>query len=282
MKTKCILQIGSWVFSSILGGTLLGGCASSGTKPHDMTAGEHQTAAQAEEQRASQHQAQYDPSQTRAAGPTAPSPGAYNSACIEYGSSNCNVRWKSTENPTDGHVKEAQKHKKLAEKHRVASKALADAEKRFCAGIPEADRDLSPFYHSEDVAGVQGLKKAASGSGYGDVGGGSNSVVQVQQIEKEVFGPGGLQGARVTFRAVPGMTGEWLQRTVDCHLARNAVIGNDAAMSFCPLAVTHATAVVASTGKNFAIDITSDDAGSVQEIIKRAWTLAPGGPTVLK
>ena len=61
-----------------------------------MTAGQHQAAAQAEEQAAAQHQAQYDPSQTKAAGPSVPSTGAY-AGCIEYESSNCYVRWaKST------------------------------------------------------------------------------------------------------------------------------------------------------------------------------------------
>ena len=32
-------------------------------------------------------------------------------------------------------------------------------------------------------------------------------------------------GATVVFRAVPGMTAEWLQRVVDCHLARAAAVG---------------------------------------------------------
>jgi len=241
-----------------------------------MTAGQHQAAAQTEEHSAAQHQAQYEPSQTKASGPSA---GAY-AGCIEYESSNCYVRWKSTENATDRHLKDAQKHRKLAEKHRAASQALRDSEQRFCSGIPEADRDLSPFYHREDIVAAQGLRKPTGGSGYVDDN--LSNVVEIQQIEKEVFGPGGLQGARVTFRPVPGMTGEWLQRVVDCHLARNAVIGNDGTMSFCPLAVPHARASVTSTGKGFAIDITSDDADSVQEIIKRAWSLGPSGPNVLK
>src|SRR5699024_11191603 len=117
------------------------------------------------------------------------------------------------------HRKDAERHRKLAEKHRAASKALVDAEQRFCSGIPEADRDTSPFYHREDLRAVQGLKNAPDAS---DVySGGATSAVEIQQIEKEVVGPGGLQGARVTFRAVPGMTAEWLQRVVDCHLARN-------------------------------------------------------------
>jgi hypothetical protein len=231
-------------------------CASSGTEPHAMTAAQHQAAARSEAKAAAAHQSQYDPARESAA----PTP--------ETG-----IRWASSENPTDPHRREAEKHRKLAEKHRAASKALVDAEQRFCFGIAEADRDLSPFYHREDVTAVQGLVSTPA-QAYGFPGGGI-SVVEIQQIEKEVLGPGGLRGARVTFRAVPGMTGEWLQRVVHCHLARNAVVGNDPSMSFCPLAVPHATAVVTSTGSGFAVDVTSDDADSVREIVKRASALGP-------
>lgn len=243
-----------------------------------MTAGQHQAAAKSEEQAAAGHQTQYDPSATEAR--RGPSPGA-SSGCISYTISNCYVRWRSEENPTDEHRKQADLHRKVAEKHRAAAKALVDAEKRFCSGISEADRDLSPFYHRDDIATVQALKEVLDAS---DVYSRGTEIraVEIQQIEKEVLGPGGLQGARVTFRAVPGMTPEWLQRVVDCHPARNAVIGDDAAMSFCPLAVPHSTASVRSTGNGFAVDVTSDDQGSVKEIVRRAWSLGPGGPNVLK
>lgn len=238
-----------------------------------MTAGQHQSAAESEGQAAAGHQAQYNPSATEV--PRGPSPGAY-SACISYAASNCYVRWKSEDNPTDQHRKDADHHRKLAEKHRAAAKAVVEAEQRFCSGIPDADRDLSPFYHREDITAVQGLKTPTKNYGY--LGGGNN----VFEIEKEVPGPGGLQGARVTFRAVPGMTPEWLQRVVDCHLARNAVIGDDAAMSFCPLAVPHATANVTSTRSGFAVDVTSDNEASAREIIKRASALGPSGSTATK
>lgn len=274
MKTPHILQVGSWVFSSLLGGAVLGACASSGTEPHAMTAGQHQAAAESEEQAAARHRARYN--RSAAETPKGPGPGAY-AACISYASSNCYVRWNSEENPTDQHRKDAEHHRKLAENHRAASKALVAAEQRFCSGIPDADRDLSPFHHREDITAVQGIE---AGVEAGDVYAGRGiRIVDIQQIEKEVLGGGGLQGARVTFRAVPGMTREWLQRVADCHLARNALIGDEAAMSFCPLAVPHATATVASTGRGFAVDVTSDDAASVREIIKRASALTPGDPT---
>lgn len=247
---------------------LLLSCASSGTEPHAMTAGQHQAAAQSEERAAAAHQEQHDPSKSQGQPDL--------TACLLAEYTNCDVRWTSTRNPTEKHRQQAEAHKKLAEKHRAASNALLEAEKRFCSGIPAADRDLSPFYHREDVTAVEGLKKVTPN--YGSLGGG-NSVVQIQRAEKEVVGAGG--GARITFRAVQGMTGEWLQRVVDCHIARNAVV-SDPAMSFCPLAVPHATATVTSVGSGFAVDVTSGNADSAREIVKRASALGPGGPAVLK
>jgi hypothetical protein len=249
MKTHHVFPIGSLVLSSLIGGALLGACASSGTEPHAMTAGQHQAAARAEAQAAAQHQGQYDPSQTKTA------------TCVEYEVADCTVRWQSTENPTERHVKDTQKHRKLAEKHRAASQVLRDAEQRFCSRIPQADRDMSPFYHREDIVAVGTVKAPRD----------------IYYTPEEM-----TTGARITLRAVPGMTGEWLQRVVDCHLARNAVVGEDSTMSFCPLGVARATANVTSTGSGFAVDVTSDNPDSVREILKRASALGPSGATVLK
>jgi hypothetical protein len=116
---------------------------------------------------------------------------------------------------------------------------------------------MSPFYHREDITVVETVKREP-GTYSGQ-------------------GPTSPNGARVAFRAVPGLTGEWLQRVVDCHLARNAVVGvADPAMSYCPLGVPHATASVVPTGKGFAVEITSDNADSVREIVKRAQALKSG------
>ena len=88
-----------------------------------------------------------------------------------------------------------------------------------------------------------------------------------------------LTGAEIVFDARPGMTAEWLQRVVDCHLARNAAIGFDTAsadMPYCPLAVRGARAQVTSVGDGFAVDVTADDPASVGEIVRRADLLHPG------
>jgi hypothetical protein len=41
--------------------------------------------------------------------------------------------------------------------------------------------------------------------------------------EKVDFGES-QRGSVIAFRAVPGLTTKWLQRTIDCHLARNAAM----------------------------------------------------------
>ena len=67
-----------------------------------------------------------------------------------------------------------------------------------------------------------------------------------------------IVGAIVEFRAVPGLTAEWLQRMVDCHIARNAALGHDVPeMPDCPLVPKGASAQVASTGAGFSVAIRS-------------------------
>ena len=218
-----------------------------------MTAAAHDSAASSEDQAATKHAAKFDTKATSRLGPSATT----YAGCTTYASSNCYIAWQSTQNPTQQHREEAARHRRVAEQHRVASQSLREAEQRFCSGVPPEDRDMSPFYHREDITVVGTVKQ-----GPGIYGG---------------QGETSPNGARVAFRAVPGLTGEWLQRVVDCHLARNAVAGTtDTTMDYCPLAVPHTTASVVSTGKGFAVDITSDDADSVREIVKRAQALKAG------
>ena len=80
----------------------------------------------------------------------------------------------------------------------------------------------------------------------------------------------------MTFRAVQGMTAEWLQRLVDCHLARNASLGHVVPeMPNCPLVPNGAEAHVSSTGNGFAVIIQSSDPATAREILARANRLVP-------
>jgi hypothetical protein len=163
--------------------------------------------------------------------------------------------WTSVSNPTEAHKADAEKHRKMAADHRAAAQTLRDAEAASCSGIAESDRDVSPFDHREDITAATPYKtKTPAGA--------------KQQTEK-------LQGAVVTFRAVQGMTPEWFQRIVDCHLARNAAVGFSVPeMPYCPLNVKGVRAKVSSTGNGFAVTVESDDPSAAQEVLRRAQALA--------
>jgi hypothetical protein len=214
------------------------GCASDpGTKPHDASVAQHEAMAQQEEAAAAGHADQHDPD-AKAATET----------CA--GKGGC---WTAVSNPTDQHRDDAKRHAELAQKHRAAGKTLTDAEARACEGISEHDRDMSPFYHREDIQSVAPLTEAVK-AGKGTT-------------QKEV-------GATVVFKALPGMTAEWLQRVVDCHVARASAVGHEMhEMSYCPLVLKGVKAKVSSAGNGFAIDVSSDDPATAAEIKRRAQAL---------
>lgn len=145
-------------------------------------------------------------------------------------------------------------HRDAATKHRAASAVLRDAEARACAGISLADREISPLERAGDIARVEPYVQ--------------KTTTPRPTFEREL-------GAVVTFRAVPGLTAEWLQREVDCHLARNAALGHDVPeMPNCPLVPRSVTVRVRSVGDGFAVEIRSDDPDTAHEILTRAQRVA--------
>lgn len=223
---------------------VLGCGAPAGTQPHAMSASEHEAAAKQEEQQGEAHGDQFDPAATASKESCGPAR-ARGSVC-----------WSTETNPTAGHAKDAGHHRELAAKHRAASAALVSAEASACSGISEEDRDVSPFMHGADIRSVSPLQE---------------EVKTAKVVSHRVA------GAEVMFDAVSGMTAEWLQRVVDCHLARNAALGHEAAaaeMPSCPLTPRGAQARVRSVGDGFAVAIRADDAETSKEILKRAQSLA--------
>jgi hypothetical protein len=231
-----------WTALALVASTFAPGCGpAAGTEPHAMSAAEHQAAAEQERNAGGLHGEQYDPG---AATPKR--------SCVASRGGAC---WKSSDNPTQEHKQEAEHHRELAAKHRAASEALRSAEVRACAGIPEDDRDMSPFAHRDDIRSVAPLR------------------VEMNTGKASSFRMG---GATVVFAAVPGMTAEWLQRVVDCHLARNAAVGHDVAsadMAHCPLTPPGVKATVESVGDGFAVRIQADDQATSDEILRRAQSL---------
>jgi hypothetical protein len=225
------------------------GCATTtpGAAPHEMSAAQHEREAQAHGKTADVHAAQYNPN------------AAVSRSC-RGGSARLPIEaydlcWTSVTNPTATHLREAEKHRKHAAAHRAGSVALRQAEVQACVGISPDDRDMSPFIHAEDIVSVKGLEVVSGGA-------------PLRSPERREV------GAVVTFRAVPGMTAEWLQRVIDCHLARNAALGHSVPeMPNCPLVPSGVEARVTSTGDGFAVAIQSNDQETIREIVARAHRL---------
>lgn len=216
--------------------SLVTACASStpGARPHDMSAVGHDNAAREHDRAAVEHDRLYD-TQTMNCRPNLPRPP---------------ICWTSIQNPTDDHRRVADTHRKAAADHRAASQALRTAEASACVGLADIDRDSSPFDHVEDIASVEPLVEST----------GTPKVPRTQTV-----------GAIVTFRARPALTAEWLQRVVDCHLARNAALGHVVPdMPDCPLVPKNVTARVTSTGNGFAVAIRGNDEKVARDVLERA------------
>jgi len=226
----------SFVYSALASVFAFACAADPGTRPHDMSAVSHEDMAKQEERTADAHSAQYSPA-----------------AQIKTESCGRGGCWTSMTNPTAEHDADAQRHREVAAKHRAASAALAQAEAQACAGISGDDRDISPFFHREDIKSVSPLVEQTR----------NGKTVTDKRV-----------GATVVFRAVPGMTEEWLQRVVDCHLARAAAAGHSMPeMDYCPLELNDVTAKVTSVGDGFAVNIRSNDAATVEQVVARATSL---------
>ena len=236
------------VLSQLAFGLALCACASTpGAQPSDMSMAQHEQAAGAHEAQAASHGAQFNPN-----APTTQTSATPQSQC-SFTNAGC---WTSISNPTQQHMDEAAKHRKMAADHRAASQALRDTEAWACVGVSSDDRDMSPFHHQDDITSVQPATVHIWG----------------KQPRDQVV------GAVVTFHAVPGMTAEWLQRVVDCHVARNNALGNDVPeMPYCPLVPKGITATVSSTGDGFAVRIESQDPKTSAEVLRRAQALKNPG-----
>jgi hypothetical protein len=206
-----------------------------------MSAAQHEAAARREQEQGAGHTAQHDPSAREARRKCSGGKGK--------------ICWTETVNPTAGHIKTAQDHQQLAAQHRAASQALRDAEASACAGLSDEDRDTSPFAHTADIRSVAQLEQRSAS--YADTNAADG-------------------GATVVFRATPGLTAEWMQRIVNCHLARNAAVGHDMPeMPYCPLILRDVRA--RSVGDGFAVDVTSKDPATAAEIWRRAQQLTAAG-----
>lgn len=223
---------------------LLCACTPGSVEPQAMSAAEHQAAADREERAAQEHPSRFSPGESRA-----------EKECIAQGGGKEGgpVCWV---NPTPKHSAAARHHRDLERMHREAALELQNAEASACSGIDTDDRETSPFEHLEDIRSVSALDEP-------------DNAERASRVA----------GATVVFRAVPGMTVEWLQRVVDCHLARNAALGYEEAaleMTSCPLTVRGAKAMARPISQGFAVTIRADEDEASREILRRAQSLTNG------
>lgn len=164
------------------------------------------------------------------------------------------VHWLSAANPGAEDQAKYQRAHAVAAQHRAAAQALFYAEARACVGIAFDDRDISPFARLQDIESVA-------------------EVLHRPPQQDNSISPT-LRGASIRFRPVPGLTREWLQRIVDCHLARNASLGHPTEIP-CPLALKGVNAVVKEAGAGLVVEVTSVDSEVASEILARSQRLGP-------
>jgi hypothetical protein len=100
-----------------------------------------------------------------------------------------------------------------------------------------------------------------------------HKVLKVQPLNvSERYGRGTVErlaGARVFVQAEPGLTAEWLQLSLQRHIAQmNGTMAN------CPLDIKDVKVSVSSAGSGFAVQIVGKDAAQAKEILRRAQLLA--------
>ena len=79
-----------------------------------------------------------------------------------------------------------------------------------------------------------------------------------------------LAGAEVFVQAEPGLTAEWLQLTIQRHIAQMSTTN----MGDCPLDLNDVRVSVASAGPGFAVMLSAKNPVQAKEVLRRAELLA--------
>jgi hypothetical protein len=128
MKTR----VTSWAVALVVGAACAG--AQPSMKPDDMSAAEHHDAARHERELAQQNATLYDPGASRVS-PLAPPAALGNEVVFPA----------SIYNPTEVHLREADKHREHAREHERAAAALEHFEEGACREFPERTRAACPL-----------------------------------------------------------------------------------------------------------------------------------------
>lgn len=132
-----------------------------------------------------------------------------------------------------------------ARAHRARARALIVAANAACAGMPEEELEHSPFDHHEDIAAVSAE-----------------------------LSYGRLVGARIRFKAVPGLDAGWLRRSLTCHQALAAAVGHEPTyMATCPAVLPASRFEVHDGPAGLVVVITADEWATALTIYGRAEAL---------
>jgi hypothetical protein len=135
----------------------------------------------------------------------------------------------------------------------------AAAERLACADVSEAERDLGPFAPHDRVVRVEPVNRVVSPKA-----------------------PAPLAGVALYVRATPGLTEQWVDRVIECHVAHHAAhraetgapVADDVG---CPLAVDDTRIAVSPTSTGFRVAITSPDPEVARELLEKGRALAVSG-----
>lgn len=130
---------------------------------------------------------------------------------------------------------------------------------QVCAGLTDAERNMSLFVRAEDVEAVKPLRE------------------QRYRVSRSSALPI-VRGAIISVRQAPGLSVAALQRIVDCHLAE-ATTQQEPWMNACPAFLPGAAASVRFEDGRFVVVIRSTDDAVAAEILRRAQQIHPAGRT---
>jgi hypothetical protein len=132
-----------------------------------------------------------------------------------------------------------------ARRHRIQARELVRAEQKWCAGLPTAELDHTPFDHREDLRAIQA------------------------ELEGDR-----LRGARIRFKPVKGLSAEWMRQTLACHQAMASSKGfHSNHLANCPSTVPGARTEVLETPEGVEVVIRALEPEAALIIYARAEAL---------
>ncbi len=153
--------------------------------------------------------------------------------------------WTEARTDAERHHLAATRLRADARAHRAAARQLVGAAHDACAAMAESELEHSAFSHREDIAAVEAVLD-------GDL----------------------VRGARIRFERVPGLTADWLGRSLTCHQALAAASGFDATyITDCPSVIAGAETTVEDTDAGLVVEVRAADPAAALVVYQRAEAL---------